>query len=86
MCQTPKQNTILKLEKVYFSLFTFPSGESCHILLLSNILDFVPAAKCLLRVIHPKNILSHVAMYHNAGSTVYLFSEVYGLFEVLCGD
>ena len=40
MCQTPKQNTI-NWESVIFLCLHFPV-ESCHILLLSNILDFVP--------------------------------------------
>ena len=41
MCQTPKQNTI-NLKSVIFLCLHFPV-ESCHILLLSNILDFVPS-------------------------------------------
>ena len=40
MCQTPKQNTI-NYKSVIF-LFLHLPVKSCHILLLCNILDFVP--------------------------------------------
>ena len=41
MCQTPKQNAIICKNSVIFLCLHFPV-ESCHILLLSNILDFIP--------------------------------------------
>ena len=40
MYKIPKQNTINK-ELMFYLCLHFPA-ESCHILLLSNLLDFVP--------------------------------------------
>ena len=62
MCQTPKQNTS-NWKSVIFLCLHFPV-ESCHILLLSSMSDFVPCDLSL------QNIKGSLLLPPRGGSTI----------------